>query len=108
MKKSGQQAVVFQALADPTRRAILARIAKDRIHVAQLSQYFPVSRPAISKHLRILRNAGLLKHECKGKKTFYRLNPLPLQQVDHWLAQYRQLWQTSLDTLKLVAEWEDD
>ncbi len=106
MTGTGAQEIVFHALADPTRRAILARIATERIHVAELAEDFPMSRPAISKHLRILKNAGLLNMEQAGKKTFYRLNPQPLAEVDHWLATYRQLWQTSLDNLKRVAEDE--
>ena len=96
--------LVFRALGDRTRRSILERIAIKPAHVAQLTEQFPVSRPAISKHLRVLRNAGLVTYEEIGKKRMYRLEPAPLSLADHWLKHYRQFWKQSLQGLKKHVE----
>lgn len=95
---------VFQALADPTRRAIVARLARRPRHVADLAGRFPMSRPAISKHLRILKSAGLVGYEEVGKKRFYRLNPRPLARLDSWLERYRNFWDRNLRSLKQHLE----
>src|SRR5271166_3849268 len=102
--KSDPTTQVFQALADPTRRAILARIAQEQVHVAELAGHFPISRPAISKHLRTLKSAGLVVDQESGKKRIYSLNPRPLVFVDLWLDQYRRFWNTSLQNLKKHVE----
>lgn len=96
--------LVFRALSDPTRRAILERIALRATHVALLSEEFPISRPAISKHLRILRNAGLVQYEEIGKKRIYRMEPRPLRLANQWLDQYRHFWEQSLQNLKKHLE----
>ena len=96
----------FSALADPTRRAVLDLLRKGRQPAGQIAQAFPVSRPAISKHLRLLRRAHLVNEHREGRHRFYRLNPEPLRAVDSWLEQYRAFWMTSLNNLKAFVEAE--
>ncbi|HSE40677.1 MAG TPA: metalloregulator ArsR/SmtB family transcription factor [Acidobacteriota bacterium] len=95
---------VFRALADPTRRAILQKIASKPLHVAQLKGNFEISRPAISKHLRILKNAGLVTFTEEGKKRMYRLQARPLRYAYNWLDHYRSFWTESLRNLKKHVE----
>lgn len=96
----------FNALADPTRRAVLDLLRRGRQPAGQIAQAFPVSRPAISKHLRLLRRAHLVNEHREGRHRFYRLNPEPLRAVDSWLEQYRAFWATSLNNLKSFVEAE--
>jgi DNA-binding transcriptional ArsR family regulator len=96
----------FSALADPTRRAVLDLLRKGRQPAGQIAQAFPVSRPAISKHLRLLRRAHLVNEHREGRHRFYHLNPEPLRAVDSWLEQYRAFWTTSLNNLKAFVEAE--
>jgi DNA-binding transcriptional ArsR family regulator len=96
----------FSALADPTRRAVLDLLRKGRQPAGQIAHAFPISRPAISKHLRLLRRAHLVKEQREGRNRFYNLNPEPLKAVDSWLEQYRVFWATSLASLKAFVETE--
>ncbi len=96
----------FSALADPTRRAVLDLLRRGRQPAGQIAQAFPVSRPAISKHLRLLRRAHLVNEHREGRHRFYHLNPEPLRAVDNWLDQYRTFWNTSLTNLKAFVEAE--
>ena len=96
----------FSALADPTRRAVLDLLRKGRQPAGQIAQAFPISRPAISKHLRLLRRAHLVDEHRVGRNRFYHLNPEPLRAVDSWLEQYRRFWSTSLANLKAFVETE--
>src|SRR6266576_888328 len=96
----------FSALADPTRRAVLDLLRKGCQPAGQIAQVFPVSRPAISKHLRLLRRAHLVNEHREGRHRFYHLNPEPLRAVDNWLDQYRTFWNTSLTNLKAFVEAE--
>src|ERR1700729_1747294 len=96
----------FQALADPTRRAVLDLLRRGSQPAGHIAQAFPVSRPAISKHLRLLRRAHLVNEHREGRHRFYRLNPEPLRAVDSWLEQYRAFWTTSLNNLKSFVEAE--
>ena len=96
----------FHALADPTRRKVLDLLRLGRQPAGQIAQAFPISRPAISKHLRLLRKAHLVDEHREGRNRFYQLNPEPLKAVDHWLEQYRVFWQTSLSSLKSFVEAE--
>jgi DNA-binding transcriptional ArsR family regulator len=96
----------FSALADPTRRAVLDLLRKGRQPAGQIAQAFPVSRPAISKHLRLLRRAHLVSEHREGRNRFYHLNPEPLRALDSWLEQYRSFWSTSLANLKSFVEAE--
>jgi len=101
------QGTVFDALADPTRRAVLDLLRRGSLPAGRIAQTFPVSRPAISKHLRLLRRAQLVREHREGRHRFYHLNPAPLKAVDSWLNQYRGFWQTGLTALEAAVEGED-
>ena len=92
----------FQALADPTRRAILARLALGETSVTELAEPFEMSQPAISKHLKVLERAGLISRSREAQYRPCRLEPEALQSVDQWLADYRRLWEARLDRLELL------
>jgi DNA-binding transcriptional ArsR family regulator len=96
----------FQALADPTRRAVLDLLRRGSQPAGQIAGAFPVSRPAISKHLRLLRRAHLVQEHREGRHRVYHLNPEPLRAVDSWLDQYRNFWKMSLTNLKTFVEAE--
>jgi DNA-binding transcriptional ArsR family regulator len=96
----------FHALADPTRRAVLDLLRKGEQPAGHIAQAFPVSRPAISKHLRQLRKARLVVEHRRGRHRLYRLNPAPLKAVDSWLEHYRRFWQINLANLKTFVEDE--
>src|SRR5664279_4574894 len=89
----------FFALSDPTRRAIVARLAKGQTHVGELGKPFRVSAPAISRHLRVLEKAGLIEREVDAQRRVCRLRPEGLQAAHHWIEQYRKFWESSLDRL---------
>src|SRR5579872_7422706 len=91
--------VTFQALADPTRRAVLDLLRQGSQPAGQIANAFPVSRPAISKHLRRLRRAHLVREHREGRNRVYQLNPEPLKAVDNGLDQYRVFWTASLNNL---------
>ena len=95
---------VFQALADPTRRAILTLLRQGSQPVNGIASDFPISRPAISRHLRILREADLVTEIKVGRNRLYELNAGPLRDVDDWLAHYRHMWQHQLRNLKRYVE----
>jgi DNA-binding transcriptional ArsR family regulator len=94
----------FAALADPTRRAVLDLLRRGSLPAGRIAQAFPVSRPAISKHLRLLRRARLVQQRREGRCRLYRLNPGPLRMLDTWLDRYRMFWQTNLSSLKAFIE----
>lgn len=96
----------FSALADPTRRAVLDLLRKGRQPAGQIAQAFPISRPAISKHLGLLRRSHLVNEQREGRNRYYNLNPEPLKLVDSWLEQYRAFWSASLLNLKAFVETE--
>lgn len=94
----------FQALADPTRRAVLDLLRRGSQPAGQIASAFPISRPAISRHLRLLRRAHLVREQRQGRNRVYHLNPEPLRAVDSWIAQYRAFWTASLTNLKAYVE----
>jgi len=96
----------FHALADPTRRAVLDLLRSGAQPAGKIAVAFPVSRPAISKHLRQLRKARLVVEHRRGRHRFYQLNPEPLKAVDSWLEHYRRFWQMNLTNLKTFVENE--
>lgn len=96
----------FNALADPTRRAVLDLLRQGSQPAGRIAQAFPISRPAISKHLRLLRRAHLVQEHRLGRHRLYHLNPAPLQAVDSWLEQYRAFWTASLTNLRAFVEAE--
>ena len=89
----------FAALADPTRRAILARLATGEASVTQLAEPFDISLPAVSKHLKVLTRAGLVARGRSAQWRPCRLEPAPLKEAADWLGHYRRLWEESLDRL---------
>jgi len=90
----------FGALADPTRRAILARLALGETTVSELAEPFDISLPAVSKHLKVLERAGLIARSRDAQWRPCRLQPAPLKGVDDWLEDYRELWERRLDRLE--------
>lgn len=90
----------FQALADPTRRAILARLALGETSVSELAKPFEISLPAVSKHLKVLEQAGLIARGREAQWRPCRLEPQALKSVDEWLEEYRRLWEQRLDRLE--------
>ena len=96
----------FHALADPTRRAVLDLLRQGEQPAGRIAEAFPVSRPAISKHLRQLRKARLVVEHRRGRHRMYQLNPKPLKAVDSWLEHYRRFWQINLANLKAFVEDE--
>ncbi len=95
---------VFRAVADPTRRAILDRLRAGPANAGALAAEFRSSRPAISKHLRVLREARLVVDVAVGRERVYEMDPVPLQTVAGWLEGYRGFWQSSLTQLKRNLE----
>jgi DNA-binding transcriptional ArsR family regulator len=89
----------FSALADPTRRAILARLASGETSVSELAQPFEMSMPAISKHLKVLQRAGLIERGREAQWRPCRLSAGPLKDASDWLDRYRRFWEESLDRL---------
>jgi DNA-binding transcriptional ArsR family regulator len=87
------------ALADPVRRELVGLLARGELAAGELADRFPVSRPAISRHLRVLREAGLVTARAEGKRRLYALDPRPLREIDDWLEPYRDLWAQRLDAL---------
>jgi len=87
------------ALADPVRRELVGLLARGELAAGDLADRFPVSRPAISRHLRVLREAGLVTARTDGRRRLYALEPRPLREIDEWLEPYRDLWAQRLDAL---------
>src|SRR3712207_4379740 len=87
------------ALADPTRRELVALLARGELAAGELADRFPVSRPAISRHLRVLREAGLVRVRSEGRRRLYALDPRPLAELDDWVEQYRDRWAQGYDAL---------
>lgn len=98
---------VFQAIADPTRRAIIGMIVRQPVSVNAIADHFDVSRQAISLHLKILAECGLLHITQQGRQRFCEVKPEPLQEVHEWVEQYRKLWAGRLNALKKFVEQED-
>jgi len=94
----------FAALADPTRRAILARLAETDATVGELAEPFEISLPAISRHLKVLESADLITRQADAQKRVCRLNPEALDRAADWIAAHRQLWEHSFDALDTYLE----
>ena len=100
---------VFSALADPTRRAILARLTTGDANVAELAQPFKMSQPAVSRHLKVLEQAGLISRSRRATARLSHLEAKPLLEATAWLAGYRQYWDESYERLDaLLAALQDD
>ena len=94
----------FFALADPTRRAILARLAEGEASVGELAEPFTLSQPAISKHLKVLERAGLVSVGHDGQRRPRRLEPEPLDAATEWIERYREIWESNFRRLDAVLE----
>jgi DNA-binding transcriptional ArsR family regulator len=95
---------VFQAIADPTRRAIIALVALQAMTPNAIAEHFDTSRQAVSKHLRILTECELVHQEQKGREIYYTLEIDKMKEIDEWLEQYRKIWETRFEQLGVVLE----
>jgi DNA-binding transcriptional ArsR family regulator len=91
---------VFQIIAEPNRRAILGLLASSQQSVGAIERHLRLPQPTVSKHLRVLREAGFVESTIDAQRRVYRLRPEPFQQMDAWLAQFRRLWSVHLDALE--------
>jgi DNA-binding transcriptional ArsR family regulator len=94
----------FAALANPTRRAILARLASGEASVTELAEPFTMSQPAISKHLKVLERAGLISHGRDAQRRPRRLEAVPLAEATEWLERYREFWESSFERLDTLLD----
>lgn len=104
MHRQAANSDVFRAIADPTRRAILARLRQGPAPVNALAAEFEQSRPSISKHLKVLHEAHVVSEQRSGRERIYRIEPATLKEVDDWIGGYRALWQDNLERLKSYLE----
>ncbi|GGD84494.1 ArsR/SmtB family transcription factor [Paenibacillus nasutitermitis] len=95
---------VFQAIADPTRRSMLMLLDGKELPVNSITGHYPMTRTAVSKHLRILTDAGLLRERKVGRETRYRLDPEPLLELKRWLAYYERYWDNKMSALRRYVE----
>ena len=91
---------VFEIIAEPNRRAILSLLVSSQQSVGEIERQLRMPQPTVSKHLRVLREAGFVESTVDAQRRLYRLNPEPLQELDAWLAQFRRFWSTHLDALE--------
>ena len=103
---------VFQAIADPTRRAIIALLALQAMTPNALAEHFDTTRQAVSKHLRILTECELVKQEHQGREIYYQLEIERMKEIDKWLEQYRKIWETRFsqldDVLATIKKQKDE
>ena len=90
----------FSIIAEPNRRAILSLLASSDQTVSEIEQQLRMSQPSVSKHLRVLRDAGFVEARVDAQRRLYRIRPEPLMEVDEWLAPFRRLWSTHVDALE--------
>ena len=99
---------VFQAIADPTRRAILALVAMQAMTPNAIAEHFDTSRQAVSKHLRILAECKVVRQEQRGREIYYSLEIEKMREIDEWLEQYRKIWESRYEQLDtLLAELKE-
>jgi len=101
---AGRLDATFAALADPTRRAILARLAAGEASVMELAEPFAMTQPAISKHLKVLERAGLISRSQDAQRRPRRLEAKPLREATQWLERYRRFWEASFERLDTLLE----
>ena len=99
---------IFDALGDPTRRAILELLRETPRAAGDIASHFPVSRPAIAKHVRVLKDAGLVRERAEGRHRIYELDAAPLAGVDRWLQPYRAFWASRLVAIKNLVESKEN
>jgi len=101
---------IFQAIADPTRRAILTLIAMQALTPGAMAERFDMSRQAVSKHIKVLQECDLIRPKPMGREIYYHYNPEKMQEMDHWLAELRKLWEArynQLDDVLLTMKNEE-
>jgi DNA-binding transcriptional ArsR family regulator len=91
---------VFEIIAEPNRRAILSLLASSQQSVGEIERQLRMTQPTVSKHLRVLRDAGFVESTVDAQRRLYRLKPEPFQQMDTWLAQFRRFWSAHIDALE--------
>lgn len=101
MSQTAQKHDVFQAIADPTRREVLKLLAENELPISEITSHFPMSRTAITKHLKVLADAELVSGRKQGREKIYRLHPEPLMELRRF---YEQFWSNKLSILKYVVE----
>jgi DNA-binding transcriptional ArsR family regulator len=92
--------IVFEFIAEPNRRAILSLLASSEQSVGEIERRLRMTQPTVSKHLRVLRDAGFVEATVDAQRRLYRINPSPFQELDDWLTQFRQLWSKHVDALE--------
>ena len=100
--------IVFRALGDPTRRAMLARLAKGELTVSKLAAPYRISLAAASKHIQTLERAGLVRRTVRGRIHYCRIDPRPLARADEWLRGYERLWETRIERLVELLRHPDN
>ena len=100
MKYTKIMETVFEVIAEPNRRAILSLLVSSQQSVGEIERQLRMSQPTVSKHLRVLREAGFVESTVDAQRRLYRLKPEPLQEVDAWLAQFRRFWSAYVDALE--------
>lgn len=95
---------VFQAIADPTRRDIIKLIARQQLNLNSVAEHFNISRPAISKHIKILTECGLIDIQQQGRERYCRLQGEKLNEVSDWIDQFRQIWEARIDSFEEYLE----
>jgi DNA-binding transcriptional ArsR family regulator len=104
MTDSNRLDATFAALADPTRRAILARLASGEASVTELAKPFAMSQPAVSKHLKVLERAGLISRGRDAQRRPRRIEPQPLAEATDWLERYRKIWEANFQRLDALLD----
>jgi DNA-binding transcriptional ArsR family regulator len=97
----------FQIIAEPNRRAILSLLVSSEQSVGEIERQLRMSQPTVSKHLRVLRDAGFVESTVDAQRRLYRLRPEPFREVDEWLAQFRRFWSTHVDALERYLDRMD-
>src|SRR6202047_745277 len=99
---------IFEIIAEPNRRAILSLLVSSHQSVGEIERQLRMPQPTVSKHLRVLRDAGFVESTVDAQRRLYRLKPEPFREVDAWLAQFRRFWSALLDTLERHLDWMDN
>ncbi|MGG4049075.1 MULTISPECIES: ArsR/SmtB family transcription factor [Paenibacillus] len=109
MSENNENRDVFDAVADPTRRRLIRLLSEaEELPLHELTPHFQMGRTAVSKHLTILKEAGLVVDRKVGRETRFRLNASPLQEIQDWVAYYTQFWSTNMLRLKQILEEEEE
>jgi DNA-binding transcriptional ArsR family regulator len=104
MQATARSVETFRAIADPTRRAILDLLAEGERPAGELCEYFDVSQPALSQHLKVLRDAGLVTPRRDGRRQIYRVEPEPLRAVHDWVSHYERFWADKFRALGVIEK----